>query len=492
MAIAAQRFKFLDQETNVGTIDFTSITDNSVYSAVVETADSAIAALKEGDSLLGKLNESIDGLLSSLSNATTQVMRKIKDALNAAIDKLLNQKLPGFVSKMLDSLKALDLGGVKAFFGDLLRVGSAFLCNNLDFIKSFMLGYSLTENILSGLLIGLLLSWLDRYCKGFSKEEVAAATNKGKLGMLFKYDGVTLSPSTVLGKFTGAYADLVRASKPYANIQAPDTSEFLTIIKGGDIRNSIKQLRNAEINSTQKQTYLRSLETELTQYTPGSPEYNNLLYARGQLLTTPMIQEARLENAQAYSSLNDTLGSIALNLKEVELSQINAYSLSEIEQSMLEQLKVFKANVSANSDIQTRSHETGAFSNFDFSQTLPDLTQEQLSYLETQEGLEESHRYNNLHPTTEVFTEFKDPTSRPLSDPQTPTSFKEPPTSTGSEPPAHPSKGAPYRFDPVTNTTKDKATLNHNSPKTEPVLGQALVTGDIYLPEPKLPGTCHV
>ena len=202
MSISSQRFRFLDEETNVGTSDFLSLSDNSVYTAAVDSADSVVSSIRDGESVLGTMADSISDLMDKVSNASNSIMQKIKNALDAAIDKIMNMKLPGFITKILDSLKSLDLGGVKSFFKDLLRVGSAFLCNNLDFLKSFMLGYSLTENILSGLLIGLLLSWLDRYCKGFTRDEVFAASNKGKLGMMFGSDGITLTPDTVFGKFS--------------------------------------------------------------------------------------------------------------------------------------------------------------------------------------------------------------------------------------------------------------------------------------------------
>lgn len=127
MAISSQRFQFLDRETNVGTSDFLSLSDNSVYTAAMDTADTVANAIREGESILSTMEESISDLMDKVSNASDAIMQKIKDALNAAIDKIMNMKLPGFISKILDSVKSLDLGGVKAFFKDLLRVGLSLI-----------------------------------------------------------------------------------------------------------------------------------------------------------------------------------------------------------------------------------------------------------------------------------------------------------------------------------------------------------------------------
>ncbi len=415
MAISSQRFQFLDRETNVGTSDFLSLSDNSVYTAVLDTADTVANSIRDGNSVLSTMEESISDLMDKVSNASSSIMQKIKDALNAAIDKIMNMKLPSFISKILDSVKSLDLGGVKAFFKDLLRVGSAFLCNNLDFLKSFMLGYSLTENILSGLLIGLLLSWLDRYCKGFTKQEVLAASNKGKLGMLFSNDGVTLTPETVLGKFSNAYADLVRYSRPYTPNLPYGTHEFLNEILSGRGKEGVYNLRNAEISSKQRKEYLTFLEQNVSLYQPNTPEYNAILDTRAELINTPLISEERIEKANNYVNLNDALGSIALNLKGIDIKEINTYTLSETEKTLLTKLEEFKISVEQNQDIQTRTHEQGSFTDFNFNTILPEPTPEEQQYLETLKGLEESYRYNGLHPTTEVFTEPSMPYSTRLT-----------------------------------------------------------------------------
>ena len=536
MAISSQRFQFLDRETNVGTSDFLSLTDNSVYTAVMDSADTVANSIREGNSVLSTMEESISDLMDKVSNASNSIMQKIKDALNAAIDKIMNMKLPKFISKILDSVKELDLGGVKAFFKDLLRVGSAFLCNNLDFLKSFMLGYSLTENILSGLLIGLLLSWLDRYCKGFTKQEVLAASNKGKLGMLFGNDGVTLTAETVLGKFSNAYADLVRFSRPYTPNLPYNTAEFLTEILSGRGKEGVYNLRNAEITSKQRKEYLAFLEQNVSMYQPNTPEYNAILNTRAELINTPLISEERIEKANNYVNLNDALGSIALNLKGIDIKEINTYTLSETEKTLLTKLEEFKLSVENNQDIQTRTHEQGSFTDFNFSTILPEPTPEEQQYLETLKGLEESYRYNGLHPTTEVFTESTMPYSTRLTPEKEPIQQKTSNTATlpigvievTNTPPSNPVLGSTFIPGPSGSVVMSSKTLNSKpgtnsslskdnlfSEPVEPVKANTGVNGvnntytptvnnsnnlpsqgtgkfdKPYIPTPVIPGSCY-
>lgn len=136
---------------------------------------------------------------------------------------------------------------------------------------------------------------------------------------------------------------------------------------------------------------------------------------RAELINTPLISEERIEKANNYVNLNDALGSIALNLKGIDIKEINTYTLSEAEKTLLTKLEEFKISVEQNQDIQTRTHEQGSFTDFNFSTILPEPTPEEQQYLETLKGLEESYRYNGLHPTTEVFTEPTMPYSTRLT-----------------------------------------------------------------------------
>ena len=214
MAIAAERFKFLDKETNVATKEFTDLIDNQIYNVVTSTVDTALDAIKDAEGLLKKVSDSINELKDMVMSGLTAVTEAIKNALNAAIDAISKLELPGIIKDLFKTLKELDLGGVKDFIKELLHVGASFLCNNLDFLKMFMLGYALNGNIIAGLLTALLMSWLDRFCKGFSKEDVDTSSKTEKLEMLIPPKGVEMTPTNTFTNFTETYADFVKANKP--------------------------------------------------------------------------------------------------------------------------------------------------------------------------------------------------------------------------------------------------------------------------------------
>jgi hypothetical protein len=206
MSIAAQRFKFLDRETNIPTQDFTKLNSNAVYTTVSDKVDSAIGSIKESDGMLKKVSSSLVDLQKTLMNASKEVLNVLKDALNLALDTIGKLPMPGIVKDIFSSLKKLDLGGVKDFVKDLLHVGSTFLCNNLDFLKMFMLGYALNKNIMSGLLVGLMLSWLDRYCKGFTKEEMKKSSPLSSIEKMVNPKGTVMTASNAFGNFTKGYS----------------------------------------------------------------------------------------------------------------------------------------------------------------------------------------------------------------------------------------------------------------------------------------------
>ena len=141
MAISAQRFNFLDRETNVGVKDFTQLVDNSVYTAVPDLSELDLELMQD-DGTMELMQHNLDALADMTKDDS--IADQLKDAMDSAINAISNMELPDTVKNIFDSLKKLDLKGVKDFLGDMLKVGARFLCNNLDFLKLFMLGYAIS------------------------------------------------------------------------------------------------------------------------------------------------------------------------------------------------------------------------------------------------------------------------------------------------------------------------------------------------------------
>ena len=405
MAISAQRFKYLDKETNVATKDFSEYDNNDVYNNFEEMVDSALAEMQNAEELLEGMNDSIQELGEMLASASNEVTSMLKDALNSAVNAISNIPLPPIVKDIFNKLKDLDLPGVKGFFKDLLKVGSNFLCHNLDFLKMFMLGYSLNGNILGGLVIALLMNWLDRFCKGFTQEETQKANKLKKLEMVSAPTGMPIDASNVFSNFTNSYADYMEANRPIDLDTPMDEDAFLDRLYAGEIEPSMNNLRNSEISSTQKTSYLNKINTGLGLKAPNTPEYNNLLAAKGQLSRLPLINTQRREKNIKFSNLKDQLGSMAKNVAKIDVSNLAGFNIPEVERTLYGKISEFKKNALGSKDLSTRGLGAGSYRDFDFSTVMPALSTDEVSYVTNNSSTNNPHRVHGLHPTTEVFLE---------------------------------------------------------------------------------------
>lgn len=405
MAIAAQRFKFLDKETNLPTTEFAKLADNAIYNVIDSVSDTAIALAKEAEDLLSKVTDSIGDLKDMLENASKEVLSMVKDALNKAMDLIGKMELPAFIKNAFNKLKELDLTGVKDFVKDLLHVGTAFLCNNLDFLKMFMLGFALNRNILSGLLVGLLLSWMDRICKGFTPEEQKSFKPLQALEKVIPPVGAEITTGNVFNTFNKSLASLSNASAPLSITEPLDPDSFLSKIKLGEVTSSMGNLRQSEISFGMKNDYLQRISNELTKVAPNSQEYKHLLSAKGSLTNLPLISVERRDKSIRFSNLSDQLGDMAKKIVNIDVANISTGGMNNVSKSLQTKLVAFKENVQNNPDVLTRTGESGSFNDFDFGTIMPELTDEEKTQLASLKFEDTAHRTHDMHPTTAVFLE---------------------------------------------------------------------------------------
>jgi len=311
MAIAAQRFKFLDKETNIPTVDFSSLSDNQVYNNFTELVDSAIASTKEADTLLEAVAESMSELAAMIESGVASVMDSINAAVNSIIDSLSKIELPGILKKALDFIKKFSPTAMFDFFKDALKAGGRFLCNNLDFLKMFMLGFSLTGSLLSGLLIGLIMSLLDSICKSMSKEDQASSSKLEILENIVPPTGNPITTGNAFGSFVNTVGDYAKKAGFTVTSNPMSIGDFINNVKDGNVLSSITNLKASEITSTVKQAYTNAINTTLSTVTRGTPQYNNLLQAKGDLFSVPLVSEERRLNEFSFSNVSDQLGSLS-------------------------------------------------------------------------------------------------------------------------------------------------------------------------------------
>ena len=177
MAISAQRFNFLDQETNVPVANFTKIADNFVYSALNATGSNA-------SSLLNQLNisnintSSITNLLGNLSNTLSSGIISGTEFVGSSVKSLLNSfqsegSENSIVNDILSSLSPIATSVINSQLTSLLtrNLTNQFAVFGTSPCKSqgFNLNqYGLYNLNLDSLLMQLLNGFLNRYCPVYS------------------------------------------------------------------------------------------------------------------------------------------------------------------------------------------------------------------------------------------------------------------------------------------------------------------------------------
>lgn len=400
MAISAMRFNFLDRETNVGVKDFTQLVDNSVYTGFTDLTSTALEEIQD-TGIMDKMSESLDDLSDMLMN--NDIADTLKDAMDSAMNAISNMELPQTVKDIFAKLKALDLQGVKDFLGDMLKVGAKFLCNNLDFLKLFMLGYALNKNILSGLLIALLLSWLDRFCKGFTAEESALEGSIKKVGQVVSNPGTLVTSSSAFGQFSNYYSDFLKSTQPLGLSTLMPTNDAISSVINGSVSSVVNNARSSELSFAGRNSLVSQLESQLSSFAPNSAQYRNILQATGDLKQLPLVSSERRDNNLRYENLSDKFGSYMKNLANVDLQPINLVSLNDLEKGLYTKMTDLKQASLSNSQLQCTPNDS--FSDFDFNSILPAVSTEESNLLLAKNTVSDSHRTLDLHPTTEVFLE---------------------------------------------------------------------------------------
>lgn len=401
MAISAQRFNFLDNETNIGVKDFTQLVDNSVYTGFTDISSTALEDI-QNSGIMDTMQNSLNDLSDMVKDSS--IVDTLKDAMDSAMNAISNMDLPDTVKNIFDSLKNLDFTGLKDFLGDMLKVGGRFLCNNLDFLKLFMLGYALNKNIISGLLIACILSWLDRFCKGFTAEETSNATPLGKLGQMIPNTGTVVTDSSAFGQFTNYYSDFLKASAPLGLPAVLPQADAVSNILSGNISSVVNNARAGEMSFTQRNSLIGELQTQLSSLSPESNEYKNILQATGDLRNIPLISVERRDNNLRYENLSDKFGSYIKNLSKVNLQPVNLMNLNDIQKGLYSKMEQLKTSSSLNQSLQSTPNDS--FSDFDIGSMLPAISQDENNMLMANTNISDSHRTLDLHPTTSVFLEI--------------------------------------------------------------------------------------
>ena len=416
MAISAQRFKFLDKETNVPTQDLLSLKDNQVYNTLLPTAITSLMGMKDISGVLGELNSQLSGglglgMLSGLNgvsgllpNGLPALPANLQSVVTDTIAKLPDIKMPDALKGAAGMLNQLNPTGVQDFFTDALKVGLPTLPQNLNVLKLAGSGLSLGDNSLAGLTSSLVLSSAPILSNALGVGDLTGLTKIAKLEALAPKLLSSVNVTNVYNKVTSLCGDAMAAFSP---ITVPplqdDLDGLLGLVRDGEGESVISGLRASEIDYFQKEEILAKLDLAISSVAETSQEYGFYLQARGDIQTLPLISDDRRNLSLQYSNINDQLGMLSQDLVDLDLGQVDRFNFTPTQNAMFGKIELFQQQVKSNPDILTREAKTGSFSDVDFASILPVPTIEELSTVSSASANNACHRTFGLHPTTEAF-----------------------------------------------------------------------------------------
>ena len=279
MAISAQRFNFLDYETNVPVADFTKIDDNFIYNSLNAIGGNASSLLNSlnNTNILSKNNvnlilNNLSGLLASGSISGTNGLDTI---VNQLVNNLQYNGSPNsLVNDLMSVLQQLAGPALSAYLTTSLRdtlinqfaiLGTA-ACkfNGYDFSS-----LNLDQSSLSSLILRFAQQFLSKYCPAYSYNSsslsslISSSMNSGyslssynnsnssALSGQFsspitysKVTGVKVTQDDAFDTFLSYYRDYLK--KDYYNKYSPPYSEnFDAIGLLSDIKSGRKTISDA-------------------------------------------------------------------------------------------------------------------------------------------------------------------------------------------------------------------------------------------------------
>ena len=400
MLTPTQRFNFLDNETNVPVSDLSSVYDNTVYNSPDLQSDVSSTISSENISVLKMLQKNINDLSKYKFDPNL-----IQKYVNEALSYLFGLKLPNMIKDILNNIQSLLPEQLVDFVKDVFGVGKALLCTNLDFLKMFNVSIKINKNILAGLLLAMFRKWLNNICApDLSKQVKRNYTNRDLIESQIPYRP-DLNPDNVFEDFKSSYSDFLKSKEDIGLNPVPNSTDIInsTIDKPLDtIKENMNDLLNCEMTPSEKKAILGDIDNKLNTTDRLSINFTNLLYVRGRVNNMNQLSPMRMIQNKTFKYLNDRIGRLVKSLPDVDLSLAKVFNMSDIDKALHLKMTTLQANLKVNNTLANRSYKTASFNNVNFNNILPTLTPEESNYLKYSYKETNSHRWNDLHPTTLV------------------------------------------------------------------------------------------
>lgn len=401
MSIVTQRHKFLDNDTNVGTMDLRSMSDNSSYNAAANHP-SAISVTEKGIKVspLASVRKRINRVTTGVDSMPDKIVKASAKALDSSVDRLMKLPLSPFASCVLKELTGLDVNGVRDFLKGAINGGSMFVCNNLDMLKDMVDGLKLNKNIFEGLILGLSLDWLDKFCKPYGQDEWLNSTNRDLLSLTYCAGFLSPGKDDLIKMFCKTASDMFdKLDGPYIPSNPPP-EEIVDLI----INNNWKVTEEMEFSNEEKRNYTETIGTSLVNYSDNYELQGKLLKARGDISTAPSVSRSRRKKSVKTSNVEQAFGDVLKSLKDFDLNTVSTYQLDDDQKKLLSNLWTIQELTSEDTDLHTRGSKKGDMEGYNFRPVLDEIDRDALERSRCKEGtMTRAHDDLGLHPTTSIF-----------------------------------------------------------------------------------------
>lgn len=412
MSVLANTYEAIDKTMNVG---FQNLRDISVGKThtVMEEIDSLLGGLDFGflDTLQGFIDDA-GNIFDLVVNAPARIISEIKGIIDGVINAIMGSKMVGFLGDVFSLLKGLNEHGLKGFLTGEINAGNLALCSNLDVLQAMSNGVYVPQNILNGLFGNIMLDWANRVCKPGSRKQTSRMTNKQLLDELVPYSGTPADRDNIFTNFFGT-------ASGYLNNIGNIFSSRRMIYAGSDLVTTVlnadsdKLVESIQFVPMSRDDKLRTINEEIKNFNPMkslsamaskpvgvNDEMMRLLEARAIVTREPKFSREEVIKATNLGPSKDALGTFLKNYMDFD-ENLHVHGLSPIEREIWDNLERVRGQID-DVDLASREMKAGSFKTYDFDKLFSLFPEHHIHYLRSVAPSLYSHRYNGVHPTSEV------------------------------------------------------------------------------------------
>lgn len=412
MSTLTKTYQSVDKTLDTGLIDLRRISRGHVHTIMSDVENwffgLGIPSLNSVYGMIGKVGNVVD----LIKNAPERIMNQVKGAIDDAINRILNSPLFGFVGDILSLLVSLDNLGLKSFLSGEIKAGNLAMCDNLDLLQGMFSGITIPKNILDGLFSGLAIDWLARICKPYSRYDELNASNRDKLEMVVPYGGTPVFKDQMWDNFSGLTSGLLNSEKEVVResrllILPGDLSDMVRESNMDNVRDIIqgihlpRQDKVMAVQSLMDEFYLTKDKRRASKQDRLAQELL-LLEAKGIAEFEPKFSRKDVIKAKTLPRAKDALGTFIVNLADIDFKEVNQFGIDEQMPGLYDKL-VLVREFGQTYEFTSRGKNSGAFHSFDFSSIKDIFTEDELATFRSMKASDYSHRWNGLHPTSEIF-----------------------------------------------------------------------------------------